>query len=148
SINIITRKPTADTEGYARLTTGNYSLLKFEGALGGSISDKLQGRIAVRSVDRDGYGENLATGRDIDDANQQSLRGQLQWQLGNAMDLRLAVEHHEEDDANYIPKFRSPSYDPAPLPALAPQPAGEARASDPRDIYSNVNLQNDRQQTS
>lgn len=148
SINIITRKPTEEAEGYARLTTGNYSLLKFEGALGGSISDNLQGRIAVRSVDRDGYGENLATGRDIDDANQQSLRGQLSWQIGDDMDLRLAVEHHEEDDANYMPKFRSPSYDPAPLPALAPQPAGELRASNPRDLYSNVNLQNDREQTS
>jgi iron complex outermembrane receptor protein len=148
SINIITHQPTEETEGYARLTAGNYDLVKFEGAVGGALTDNLLGRIAVRTVDRGGYGENIANGDDIDDANQQSIRGQLLWQLTDAMDLRLAVEYHEEDDKNYIPKFRSASYDPAPLPALQPQPVSGVRASDPRDINANVDLQNEREQDS
>jgi iron complex outermembrane receptor protein len=148
SVNVITKKPTAETEGYARLTLGDYDLVQFDGAVGGPFSERFQGRVAVRSIERDGYGENIATGSDIDDASQLSGRGQLLWLITDSMDLRLAVEHHEEDDTNYMPKFRAASYDPAPLPALEPQPTTGVRASDPRDLNSNVNLQNDRDQNS
>jgi len=148
SINVITLRPSDEPSGYARFTAGNYELTKFEGAAGGPLSDSLQGRLAVRVVDRGGYGENIATGEDIDDAVQQSARAQLYWQLNDTMDLRLAAEYHEEDDTNYMPKFRAASYDPAPLAALVPQPVTGTRASDPRDINSNVDLQNKRDQSS
>ncbi len=148
SINVITYKPTEELSGYARLTLGNYELSKFEGAVGGELANNLQGRIALRSVDRGGYGENIATGDDIDDADQQSIRGQLTWQLSDNMDLRLAAEYHREDDTNYMPKFRAPSYDPAPIPALEPQPISGQRAVDERDINSTANLQNERDQSS
>lgn len=148
SVNVITNRPTEETSGYARLTLGNYDLIGLEGAVGGSLTDRLQGRLAVRKVDRGGYGENIADGADIDDADQTSFRGQLLWLVSDYMDLRLAVEYHEEDDANYMPKFRAPSYDPAPLPALEPQPTTGVRATDPRNLNSNVNLQNVRDQSS
>lgn len=148
SVNVITNRPTEETSGYGRVTYGNYDLLKFEGAVGGSLSDNLMGRVAVRYVDRGGYGKNIADGSDIDDANQFSIRGQLLWNISEGASLRLAAEHHEEDDKNYIPKFRAASYDPAPLPALEPQPTDGVRATDPRDINSNVNLQNKRSQDS
>lgn len=148
SINVITHKPSEETEGYARLTAGNYDLIKLEGAVGGSLTDTLQGRLALRSVDRGGYGENIADGSDIDDAEQQSIRGQLRWLASDSVDINLSLEHHEEDDANYIPKFRAASYDPAPLAELEPQPTSGTRASDPRDINSNVDLQNQREQDS
>lgn len=148
AINVITHKPTQETTGYGRLTLGNYELIKFEGAAGGALSETLQGRLAIRTVDRGGYGENIATGEDIDDANQQSVRAQLSWQPTDNSDLRLALEHHQEDDANYMPKYRSASYDPAPIPALEPQPASGERAADPRDLNSNVELQNERNQDS
>jgi len=148
SVNVITNQPTEETEGYARLTYGNYDLIKFEGAVGGSLSDNLMGRVAVRYVNRGGYGKNIADGSDIDDADQISFRGQLLWNISEGASLRLAAEHHEEDDKNYIPKFRAASYDPAPLPALEPQPVDGVRATDPRDINSNVNLQNKRNQDS
>jgi len=148
SVNVITNQPTEETEGYARLTYGNYDLIKFEGAVGGPLSDNLMGRVAVRYVNRGGFGENIADGSDIDDADQISFRGQLLWNISEGASLRLAAEHHEEDDKNYIPKFRAASYDPAPLPALEPQPTDGIRATDPRDINSNVNLQNKRNQDS
>ena len=148
SINVITNKPTEELSGYARATVGSHDLIKLEGAVAGPLSENLLGRLAVRSLDRGGYGENIANGSDIDDADQLSLRAQLQWNISDSVSLRLAAESHEEDDANYIPKFRSASYDPAPLPALAPQPSTGVRAADPRDINSNVNLQNIREQSS
>jgi len=47
-----------------------------------------------------------------------------------------------------MPKFRPASYDPALLPDLEPQPTTGVRATDPRDLNSNVNLQNVRDQNS
>lgn len=148
SINVITHKPTDELSGYGRLTLGNYDLIKLEGAVGGPLTDNLQARVAVRSLDRAGYGENIANGDDIDDADQQSIRGHLVWLPTENTSLRFSAEYHEEDDANYVPKFRAPSYDPAPLPALEPQPTDGVRARDPRDINSNVQLQNEREQES
>lgn len=148
SINVITNKPTEHTEGYVRLTAGNYGLFKLESAVGGSLSEELMGRVAVRKTERDGYGENIADGGDIDNAIQQSIRGQLLWTPSETFSLRLAGEYHDEDDANYIPKFRAASYDPAPIDALLPQPIDGVRAENPRDINSNVDLQNKREQSS
>jgi iron complex outermembrane receptor protein len=47
-----------------------------------------------------------------------------------------------------MPKYRAPSYDPAPLAALVPQPSTGTRAADPRDLNSDVELQNEREQSS
>lgn len=148
SVNVITQKPTDTFTGYGRAAVGNYDMIKVEAAVGGPLSDTLQGRLALRTLDRGGYGTNIADGGDIDDAEQRSYRGQLLWLPTDNVSVRLAAERHEEDDANYIPKFRAPSYDPAPLPELAPQPTAGVRAADPRDINSNVELQNDREQDS
>jgi len=148
SINVITSKPTEELSGYVRGSVGDYSLKKFEAAVSGPIAENLLGRFAVRTVNRGGYGKNIANGSDIDDADQQSFRAQLQWHINDDMGVRLALESHSEDDVNYIPKFRAATYDPAPLPALAPQPTSGVRAANPRDINSNVNLQNKRDQNS
>lgn len=149
SINVITNKPTEEFGGYGRFTAGDYELLQFEGAVSGPLTDQLRGRMAVKVLERGGYGENLFNGEDIDNASQQSVRGQLQWLPNDAMDLLVSMEYHREDDRNYMPKFRDGSYLPnPPLPALFPQPAAGTRASDPRDINADALLQNKREQWS
>ncbi len=161
SVNVITKKPTAETEGYVRATVGNYDLFKIEAAAGGSISDNLQFRVATRILDRGGYGKNLykdnAFGiKEIDDANQKSARLQLLWGADSDFSVRFMAEKHREDDTNYVPKFRDASYTAeqiATVPAanqaqLVPQKQGFARAVGNRDIYSNVNLQNYKDQES
>lgn len=105
SVNLITRKPTDEFEGYGRLTLGDYDLMRLEGAVSGPINDNIRGRIAFKSTDREGYGENILTGNDIDDANKQSARGQLQFDLSDKADLLLSVEWQNEDDAGLGIKF-------------------------------------------
>jgi iron complex outermembrane receptor protein len=149
SINIITNKPTEEFGGYGRFTAGNYELFQFEGAISGPFSEQLLGRAAVKILDRGGYGENIFNGDDIDDASQQSVRGQLHWLPNDAVDLLVSLEYHREDDNNYMPKFRDGSYLPnPPLPALLPQPIAGTRAADPRDINANALIQNKREQWS
>lgn len=161
SVNVITNKPTEETEGYIRATVGNYDLRKIEAAAGGSISDSLKARIATRIVDRGGYGKNLYTEnafgiKEIDDADQQSFRLQLLWDATDDLSVRFMAEKHEEDDSNYVPKFRAGSYTAEQIasvpeanqPNLVPQKQGFDRAVGNRDIYSNVNLQNYKEQES
>ncbi len=166
SINVITNDPTEELSGYARFTGGSYDLLQFEGAVANSLSDNLLGRIAVKIVDRGGYGEDIATGKDIDDAQQESVRVKLKWLINDSMDLMVQAERHQEDDRNYMPKYRSDSYDistinatnfpDASAGALAAAQAGLVSrfasnglgAPDPRDISSGIDLQNEREQNS
>jgi iron complex outermembrane receptor protein len=51
AVNLITAKPTAEWEGYARLTVGGPDLnLMGEAALGGPLSENVRARIAVQTV--------------------------------------------------------------------------------------------------
>lgn len=148
SVNVITNDPTPEFRGYGRLTGGSDALVQFEGAASGPLTEQLRGRIATKIVERDGYGRNLADGSDIDDASQQSLRGKLQWLASEDVDVMLVAEYHREDDRNYMPKFRAPSYPDTTIPALMPQPVGAAHADNPRDIIADTPIQNKRDQWS
>lgn len=149
SINLISNKPTEIFTGYGRFTAGDYDLLQFEGAVGGPvIADKLLGRLAVKIEERDGYGENIFDGSDIDDASRQSVRGQIHWLESDSLDFLISAEYHREDDTNYISKFRAASYPDNPNPGLLPQPVDFLHAPDPRDINADTPLQNEREQWS
>jgi iron complex outermembrane receptor protein len=47
ALNIISAKPTQEVSGFASLTVGDYDKAKFEGAVGGGLSDTLSGRVSV-----------------------------------------------------------------------------------------------------
>src|SRR5207342_2474408 len=72
AIKYISRELPTETEGFAEATVGNYNQHDFKAALGGSIGGSegaLRGRIAVASLNRDGFGHNLVTGDDVSDKN-------------------------------------------------------------------------------
>ena len=48
AVNLISKRPTFDPEGYATIGFGRYSRGSFEGAYGGPISDNAAGRVAVK----------------------------------------------------------------------------------------------------
>lgn len=145
SVNLITRKPTDEFEGYGRLTLGDYDLMRLEGAVSGPINDNIRGRIAFKSTDREGYGENILTGNDIDDANKQSARGQLQFDLSDKADLLLSVEWQNEDDAGLGIKFVETLN--ALSPATYPNPPNGAGGFAPgrRDTSSEKDNENKRE---
>lgn len=145
SFNLITRKPTEELEGYARLTVGEHSQVLVEGAISGPLSDSVRGRIAIRSDSRDGYGENIVTGNDIDDSDKQSIRAHLDIDLSETANLLLSVEHHEEDDAGLSLKFIEVAS--AIDPGIAAAPGVGGFAPGIRDIASEIDPRNDRDTT-
>jgi len=105
-VNMVTKKPTEDLDGYMNYTIGNYAATTFEGALGGPIAgDTLMGRISGKADKRDGYGRNLATGKPIDNRDAYAVRGSLRFKPSDTLDMVLMADYFKEDDYNYAFHF-------------------------------------------
>jgi len=140
SINLITAKPTDELKGYTRFSAGNYNAINIEAALGGPIAEAIQGRIAVKTQERDGFGINPVTGNDIDDLSREMVRGHLNFDIAENLDFLLTGEWFRQDDASGALKFRRESFIGVPRLA-APGIGGYAR--NPRDLASDVDPNTD-----
>jgi iron complex outermembrane recepter protein len=102
SVNIITRGPTEEFEARASASYGNYDDYTLEGAISGPLSDRVQSRLAFKKLTRnEGYGQNIVTGDDIDDADTLSVRWKTLFMPSDTVDVTLSLDYHEEDDNNY-----------------------------------------------
>lgn len=150
AINVVTNKPTADTEGYLNLTAGNYNLFNIDAAVGGAVTDNVLGRIAVTSIKRDGFGKNITTNNQLDDQDRWAARGQLDFKLGDNVDWLVGGEYATEHDATGLFTYHTPLYvvntSTFPPPATA-APKGVGGFSDPdsRDGAGNIDPIMDRQ---
>ncbi|MBL4801909.1 MAG: TonB-dependent receptor [Emcibacter sp.] len=145
SINLITKKPSEELEGKFSLSYGNYNEVILEGAVGGALSDKIQVRIAGQYHNRDGFGENILTGKDIDNVDSYNLRGLVRFLPTDELEILLSVDHSREDDANYAAHTFG-AYDANILP-LTGIVAGGSLAPDIRDVNSDIDIVNDRKST-
>jgi iron complex outermembrane receptor protein len=102
-VNVITRMPTPEATGYINVSYGNYQAVSAEGALSGPLdgAHKLLGRVAFQTLNRDGFGRNLTTGQDIDEANQRSVRGTLQYLFSDNVDVAVTGDY-SLDRGSYV----------------------------------------------
>jgi iron complex outermembrane receptor protein len=156
AINMLVKKPSLTAEGYARITIGNYQSRILEGAVGGPIAgEKLMVRVAGKYEKRDGYGENLFTGKDIDDRDAYAIRGVLVSRLTDNFRATIIADHSHEDDSNYAFHYFGPSIVPdAALPhkliggqSIIDYYAARGKSPDFRNIYSNEEPINKRKGT-
>ncbi|QNA84179.1 TonB-dependent receptor [Sphingomonas sp. So64.6b] len=131
SINLITAKPSDTFEGYARLTYGNYNAITGEVAIGGPITNGVSFRVAAKTEDRDGYGMNPVSGRDIDDLNRRMGRVQLLFDLAPKTTLLLSGEYFRQDDSSGAIHYLRASF--PGVARLAPLGVG-GYATNPRDL--------------
>jgi iron complex outermembrane receptor protein len=137
SINLITAKPTSDFSGYGRLTYGNYNAIIAETAISGPITENILFRIAGKTEDRDGYGENPVTGSEVDDLKRRMIRAMLQFNMSDTTDLLLSGEYFRQDDHSGAIHYLRASF--PGVPRLAPLGVG-GYATDPRDLASEVDV--------
>ncbi|WP_206047149.1 TonB-dependent receptor, partial [Noviherbaspirillum denitrificans] len=65
AIHFVSKKPTYDKEGYARVGVGNYGSRRAEGAFGGALQEEaLLGRASFFYEKSDGWARNIVTGQD------------------------------------------------------------------------------------
>lgn len=94
AIKYISRGLPTSFDGFASVTVGNYNQLDVKAAIGGPIGgdDALRGRIAVASLNRDGFGENVVTHQDVSDKEILALRGQLGAYVSDDLNIQFAFD--------------------------------------------------------
>lgn len=95
AIKYVSRGLPTETQGFASITVGNYNQLDAKAAIGGSIGGAdsgLRGRVAVASMNRDGFGENTYTDQDVSDKEINAARLQLGAYAGDNFDVQLAFD--------------------------------------------------------
>lgn len=76
-INITTRAPTSEPEGYVRSVIGNHGTQEGYATVSGPITETVLGKISVASETRDGFTTNLYDGQKLDDLKRLTGRGQI-----------------------------------------------------------------------
>jgi iron complex outermembrane receptor protein len=96
AVNFIVAKPTAETTGYIRAGWGSYGTSTAEGAVSGSLTDTLRGRISFSgtTAPRDrGYSYNQFDGSRLGRTDSIAVRGQLQWLPTEDFSARLSYTY-------------------------------------------------------
>lgn len=76
-VNYITVKPSQEFGGYGKLTLGEHNQVKFEGAVGGGLTDTISARLSIATHQADGYVDNRFLDKELNDANDYAARFQL-----------------------------------------------------------------------
>lgn len=109
ALNVITRKPTDEFEGYVNVTAGNYNAVSAEGAVSGPlVNERLAARVAFRREVRDGYGTNRFNGADIDDLDALGARAHLSFTPTSSLSMLLTLDYFEQDDNAFAIHYGGP----------------------------------------
>lgn len=98
-ISIVTKKPSFDLEGLVEASYGNYNAFVAKGYLTGPISDTIAASIAGGYNRRDGYITNGFNGDDLNNRNRWFARGQVLFEPGTDLSVRLIADYDEIDES-------------------------------------------------
>ena len=108
-IHVITARPRFATEAYGQLDLGNYDLRRLEGGVTGAVSSSLAARLDGVYMTRDGFLEDVISGRDLNDRDRWLLRGQALYQPNDDLSVRLIADYAKRDEeccgATYLEAF-------------------------------------------
>lgn len=101
-VNVISRKPSEELQGYAYGYVGNFSRREIEAAVGGPMSDTAGFRLAGRWTDDDGFTDDLEPkgGDTIDDRSFYALRGIMDFHPSDSFSAEFIAEYSEADGHN------------------------------------------------
>jgi len=114
AINIISAKPTEFFTGQFSASYGNYNTFKLFGAVGGPlVADKILFRLAAQKHKRDGWSKltfptpnagplSNQTTIDAEDANENFVRGQLEFRPTEDLSIRFTGDYYSANDANAL----------------------------------------------
>jgi iron complex outermembrane receptor protein len=96
AVNVISKKPTFDTDGFGTIGFGTKNERIVSGALGGAlVDDKLAARIALYSEERDGFQDNLVDDNTYGDVNKKAVRLQFLAQINDDLEALLKIHSRE-----------------------------------------------------
>jgi iron complex outermembrane receptor protein len=97
AINVISRKPSFKSSGYAKLDYGSYDTKLAEGAIGGALVDEvLAGRLSFHTEQQDkGRFHNQFTGERDGKLKDSAIRGQLKALIGRDLTANLNLHYRD-----------------------------------------------------
>lgn len=142
-VNIITARPTAENSGYLNLTFGQYNTINVDGAISGPLDSagNVRARLAFQTRRHDGFGKNVVLNEDIDDESTWSVRGTVDADLTDRIQLSVTGDFSRTDDHNYAFHAFGPYNPDVPIPGVD---QGAFYLPDSRDISSLVHISNKR----
>jgi iron complex outermembrane recepter protein len=101
AIHITTRRPTFTPESTVEVTLGNIGFLQAKGSISGPLTRKLAGRLSFSGTQRDGMLQNVRTGDDVNDLNNQGIRGQLLFIPTDKLTILAAADYTRQRPNGY-----------------------------------------------
>ncbi len=95
AVNITTRQPSRELQGYVRGEVGQEGQFLTEGAVGGALSDSLSGRLAVRRAGYDSWIDNDQTNHPLTKPRNEAYRGSLLWDLDPDTHVLFSAERQK-----------------------------------------------------
>ena len=95
AIHVIAAKPTEEFEGSVSALVGGDGEQEYTGVISGPITENLRGRLSVRDYQYDGFLDNVITGQEGPQRDDQTIRAQLAWDVTDNFSLSAKVESSE-----------------------------------------------------
>jgi iron complex outermembrane receptor protein len=115
ALNLTTRKPTQEFEGYVQAGVGDYGAYSVEGVFNAPFSEKVAGRFAAKYAERDGYGYNTLTNQEIGERDDLTLRGKLGIDFSDSVQGTFTVDYNEVNSGGQViemlPETASPVFE-------------------------------------
>lgn len=105
AIKYVTRKLGPNPSADFRLSYGTFNQIDAVAKVSVPLGDTVRLGLAAASLNRDGYGKNLTTGRDNYNKKVLALRGSLELQPSDAVFIRLSGDY-TDDDSNPVAGWR------------------------------------------
>ncbi len=99
AIKLVTRKPTAETEGDIEVGFGRYSARNAKAYFAGGLTDTLFASISGLWAERDGTVTDYLNGREYNDCDERAARVALRWVPTDALEATLAMDTTRQRNA-------------------------------------------------
>ena len=112
AIKYISRGLPTQNEGFAQITVGNYGQLDAKAAIGGPVGGAdsgLRARVAVASMNRDGFGENTFNGQPVSDKQINAARLNMGAYAGDDFDVQFALDWIDDQSGMRGSKMLAPN---------------------------------------
>ena len=98
AIKYVSRALTDEPSGSISFSPGTQGNRDLRGTISGAlIPGKLRAKVAMASLQHDGYGTNLYTGKDVSDRNTVAARGALDWLVSDKVKLALTGDYTKDE---------------------------------------------------
>jgi len=91
-VHLISKRPASEPEAQIEASVGNFNRANFRGYVTGPLSDTVSAKIAVSSLNRDGFVKNEETGSDLSDEDSISIRAGLLFTPNDELEPLFTLE--------------------------------------------------------